>query len=478
MQFPEVERVMGKAGRAETSTDPAPLTMVETTVVLKPPSEWRKVPTWYSEWKWAPPWLLGVFGHITPDHISQETLVEQMDQALKIPGTTNAWTMPIRNRIDMLTTGIRTPVGIKIFGADLAKIEELGAAVERVLPKVRGTRSVFAERTTGGFFLDFALKRDELARYGISIDNAQMYVMNAIGGDPITTTVEGRERYTVNARYFRDFRSDLDSLNRVLVSTMDGRQQIPMAQIADIRLVPGPAMLRNENGLLNGYVYVDVAGRDIGSYVEEAKRVVRNEVQWPAGYTAVWSGQYESMERVKERLKVVVPVTLFLILMLLYLNTRSWVKTSIILLAVPFSAVGAIWLLYLLDYNISIGVWVGLIALMGVDAETGVFMLLYLDLAYQQMRGEGRMRTWNDLREAIIHGAVKRVRPKLMTVATMFLGLLPIMWSVGTGADVMKRIAAPMVGGIFTSFLLELTVYPAIYAIWKWHFEMKGGATA
>jgi len=471
--FPEVERVLGKAGRAETPTDPAPLSMMETTVVLKPQSQWRKVATWYSDWKWAPGWLVGAFRHITPDHISQEALVEEMDRALKIPGTTNAWTMPIRNRIDMLTTGIRTPVGVKIYGADLGKIEELGGQIERVLQKVPGTRSVFAERTTGGYFLDFELKRDQLARYGISVDGAQMHVMNAIGGDPITTTVEGRERYTVNVRYLRDFRSDPEALGRVLVSAMGGKQQIPMAQIADLRLVAGPSMLRNENGLLNGYVYVDVAGRDVGSYVEEAKKAVRDGIQWPAGYTVVWSGQYESMERVKERLKVVLPLTLFLILVLLYVNTQSWVKTGIILLAVPFSAVGAVWLLYLLDYNMSIGVWVGLIALMGVDAETGVFMLLYLDLAYQQARQHGQMRDWNDLRAAIIHGAVKRVRPKVMTVATMFLGLLPIMWSIGTGADVMKRIAAPMLGGIFTSFLLELTVYPAIYAIWKWHFEVK-----
>jgi Cu(I)/Ag(I) efflux system membrane protein CusA/SilA len=476
--FPEVERVLGKAGRAETPTDPAPLSMVETTVVLKPRSEWRKVATWYSDWKWAPGWLVAVFRRITPDHISQEALVEEMDQALKIPGTTNAWTMPIRNRIDMLTTGIRTPVGVKIYGADLGQIEKLGAEIERVLAQVPGTRSVFSERTTGGYFLDFELKRDQLARYGISIDEAQMHVMNAVGGDPVTTTVEGRERYTVNVRYLRDYRSDPAALGRVLVSAMGGKQQIPMAQIADIRMVAGPAMLRNENGMLNGYVYVDVAGRDIGSYVNDAKRAVSEKIQWPAGYTAVWSGQYESMERVKERLKVVLPLTLFLILVLLYMNTRSWVKTAIILLAVPFSAVGAIWLLYLLDYNMSIGVWVGLIALMGVDAETGVFMLLYLDLAYQQARQHGQMRNWDDLRNAIQHGAVKRVRPKVMTVATMFLGLLPIMWSIGTGADVMKRIAAPMLGGIFTSFLLELTVYPAIYAIWKWHFEVKGATTA
>ncbi len=475
LQFPEVVRVLGKVGRAETSTDPAPLSMFETTVVLKPRSEWRRVPTWYGDWRWAPEWLLAVFRRITPDRISQEALVEQMHEALKIPGTTNAWTMPIRNRIDMLTTGIRTPVGIKIYGPDLGKIEELGMAIERVLPQVPGYRSAFAERTTGGYFLDFVLKREELARYGISIKDAEMYVMNAVGGDAVTTTVEGRERYTVNVRYLRDFRSDVQSLNRVLVSSMDGKQQIPMAQLADIKLVSGPSMLRSENGMLVGYVTIDVAGRDIGSFVNDAKKVVREQIQWPAGYSAIWSGQYESMERVKERLKVVVPVTLFLIVMLLYINTKSWVKTSIILLAVPFSAVGAIWLLYLLDYNISIGVWVGLIALMGVDAETGVFMLLYLDLAYQHMKSQGLMNSWGELRAAIIHGAVKRVRPKVMTVACMFLGLLPIMWSVGSGADVMKRIAAPMVGGIFTSFLLELTVYPAIYAIWKWNFEMKRG---
>ncbi len=476
--FPEVQRVLGKAGRAETPTDPAPLSMVETTVVLKPKWEWRKVRTWYSDWTWAPDWLLAAFRHITPDHISQEQLVEEMDRALKIPGTTNAWTMPIRNRVDMLTTGIRTPVGVKIYGADLAQIERLGAEIERVLAKVPGTRSVFSERTTGGYFLDFELKRDALARYGISIDEAQMHVMNAVGGDPVTTTVEGRERYSVNVRYQRDFRSDPQALGRVLVSAMGGKQQIPMAELADIQLVAGPAMLRNENGLLNGYVYIDVAGRDVGSYVEEAKRAVRDQIRWPPGYTASWSGQYESMERVRERLKVVLPLTLFLILVLLYVNTKSWVKTGIILLAVPFSAVGAIWLLHLLGYNMSIGVWVGLIALMGVDAETGVFMLLYLDLAYQEARAHGQMRGWDDLRAAIHHGAVKRVRPKVMTVATMFLGLTPIMWSIGAGSDVMKRIAAPMLGGIFTSFLLELTVYPAIYAIWKWHFEVKGAPAA
>jgi Cu(I)/Ag(I) efflux system membrane protein CusA/SilA len=448
MRFPEVLRVMGKAGRAETPTDPAPLSMMETIVLLKPQSQWRK-------------------------NVSTDQLVNEMNEAARIPGVSNAWTMPIKNRIDMLTTGIRTPVGIKIYGADLIRIEELGRQIETVLSHVQGTRNVFAERTAGGYFLDFDLKRDQLARYGLSVDDAQMVVMNAIGGDNVTTTVEGRERYPVNVRYMRDFRSDVVRLGRVLVPAMGGRQQIPMAEIADLKLVSGPAMLRNENGLLNGYVYVDVNGRDVGGYVAEAKRVVQEKVALPAGYTLAWSGQYEAMQRVRERLKLVLPLTLFLVFLLLYLNTKSVAKTMLILLAVPFSAVGAIWLIYVLGYNMSIGVWVGLIALMGVDAETGVFMLLYLDLAFEEWRAQGRMRSLRDLQDAIRHGAVKRVRPKFMTVATMFAGLAPIMWSAGAGTDVMKRIAAPMIGGIFTSFILELVVYPAVYEVWKWHSQVK-----
>ena len=470
MRFPEVQQVLGKAGRAETSTDPAPLSMMETTILLKPKSQWRKVATWYESW---PAWIKPYCAHITPDHISTDTLIDEMNQALQIPGVTNAWTMPIKNRIDMLTTGVRTPVGIKIYGGDLAVIERIGAEIERVLPQVRGSRSVFAERTGGGYFLDFDLKRDQLARYGLSVDDAQMAVMSAVGGENVTTTIEGRERYPVNVRYLRDFRSDLGKLGRVLVPAMGGRQHIPLAQIADLKMVTGPAMLRDENGMLNGYVYVDVAGRDVGGYVAEAKQAVAREVKLPPGYSLVWSGQYEAMERVRERLKIVLPLTLFLIFLLLYLNTRSTAKTLLILMAVPFSAVGAIWLLYWLGYNLSIGVWVGLIALMGVDAETGVFMLLYLDLAFEERLREGRMRSQADLQEAILHGAVKRIRPKFMTVATMAAGLVPIMWSMGAGADVMKRIAAPMIGGIFTSFLLELVVYPAIYEVWKWHFHVK-----
>jgi Cu(I)/Ag(I) efflux system membrane protein CusA/SilA len=473
MTFPEVARVLGKAGRAETSTDPAPFSMMETVVELKPKSEWRKVPTWYDNW---PRWTKRICARITPDHISTEGLIDKMNEALRLPGVSNAWTMPIKNRIDMLTTGVRTPVGVKVYGPDLGQIERIGAQIERVLPQVAGTRSAFAERVGGGYFLDFDLKRDRLARYGLSVDDAQTVVMNAIGGDNVSTAIEGRERYPINVRYYRDSRSDLQRLGRALVPVMDGKMQIPMAEIATLKLTSGPSMLRNENGMLNGYVYVDVAGRDVGSYVAEAKRVVAEQVTLPPGYTLAWSGQYEAMQRVRERLKVVLPLTLFLIFLLLYLNTKSTAKTVLILMAVPFSAVGAIWLLYGLGYNMSIGVWVGLIALMGVDAETGVFMLLYLDLAYNERRLAGRMHTLADLREAIVEGAVKRIRPKFMTVATMFVGLAPIMWSVGAGADVMKRIAAPMIGGIFTSFLLELVVYPALYEVWKWHSVKRQAA--
>jgi Cu(I)/Ag(I) efflux system membrane protein CusA/SilA len=468
--FPEVESVLGKAGRAETSTDPAPLSMMETVIVLKPRDEWRMRETFYTDW---PDWTRPVLRRVSLDRISTEELIDEMNEALKLPGASNSWTMPVKGRIDMLTTGVRTPVGIKIYGSDLQRIQALGLELERLLPNVPGTRNVFAERTGGGYFLDFEWDRDQLARYGLAINDVQDVVMNAIGGENVTTTVEGRERYPVNVRYFRDFRSDLSSLERVLVPVMGGRMQIPIAQLGDIRIRSGPGMIRDENGLLSGYVYVDVAGRDVGSYVQEAKSLVASRVQMPAGFTMEWSGQYEAMERVKEKLAVVLPLTLFLILMLLYLNTRSLTKTAIIILAVPFSAVGAIWFLWLLGYNMSIGVWVGLIALMGVDAETAVFMLLYLDLAYDDAKKNGRLRSLRDLQDAILHGAVKRIRPKFMTVATMFVGLIPIMWATGTGADVMKRIAAPMIGGILTSFILELVVYPAIYEVWKWHGEVK-----
>jgi len=469
-QFPEVDRVLGKAGRAETATDPAPLSMLETVITLKPRSAWRHVDTWYSSW--APEWAKGVFRHITPDTISTEELVAQMNRALKIPGVSNAWTMPIRGRIDMLTTGIRTPVGLKIAGADLQRIQEIGADVEGLLKTVKGTRTVLAERTADGYFLDFKWDREQLARYGISVDDAQSVVENAIGGDNVSTVVAGRERYRVNVRYQRDFRSDLGALGRVPVPA-GGQRQLPLSDLAQISLATGPSMIRNEDGLLTGYVYVDLAGRDPGSYVEEANRLLRDRLKLPTGYSIAWSGQYEAMERVKERLKLVVPVTLFLICLLLYINTGSMPKTMIVLLAVPFSAVGAIWFLYFAGYNMSVAVWVGLIALLGIDAETGVFMLLYLDLAYEEARREGRLNSLGELREAIVHGAAKRLRPKFMTFATVCVGLFPIMWATGAGSDVMKRIAAPMVGGIFTSFVLELLVYPAIYEVWRWNTAVK-----
>jgi Cu(I)/Ag(I) efflux system membrane protein CusA/SilA len=383
-----------------------------------------------------------------------------------------AWTMPIKARIDMLTTGVRTPLGIKILGSDLTKIQDLGENIEMALKDVPGTTSVFAERTAGGYFLDFDIKRDALARYGLTIDDVEMVLTSAVGGENATTTVEGRERYPVSVRYLRDYRSDFGALDRTLVRTPTGTQ-VPMAQLADVRVLSGPGMIRDENGRLSGYVYVDVTGRDIGGYVADAKRAVAQNVKIPPGYQLVWSGQYELMQRVKDRLKLVVPITLFIVFLLLYFNTGSFTKTLIILLAVPFSAVGAIWFVYLLGYNMSIAVWVGLIALLGVDAETAVFMLLYLDLAYHEAKQKGQLKSWNGLREAIVHGAVKRLRPKVMTVACMAFGLIPIMWSTGAGADVMKRVAAPIIGGIFTSFILELIVYPPIFAIWKWHGEVK-----
>jgi Cu(I)/Ag(I) efflux system membrane protein CusA/SilA len=471
--FPEVDSVFGKAGRVESATDPAPYSMMETVVVLKPQAEWPKLSRWYSSW--APQWTQDVLRRFWPDHKSTQELIYGrggLNDALTMPGISNAWTMPIKARIDMLTTGVRTPLGIKILGSDLKEIEKVGEEVEMALKGIPGTTSIFAERTAGGYFLDFDLKRDQLARYGLSIGDAEDVLMSAVGGEQVTTTVEGRERYPVNVRYLRDYRSDIESLQRVLIATPGGAQ-IPLGQIADISLKTGPGMIRDENGRLSGYVYVDVSGRDIGSYVVDAKNAVKEKVSVPAGYQLVWSGQYEAMERVKQRLKIVVPITLFIVFLLLYFNTGSTVKTLIILLAVPFSAIGAVWFLYLLNYNMSIAVWVGLIALLGVDAETAVFMLLYLDLAYHDAIAKGRMRNWGDLREAIVIGAVQRLRPKVMTMACLLFGLLPIMWSVGSGADVMKRIAAPMIGGIITSFLMGLIVYPPIFAIWKWNFEVK-----
>lgn len=484
--FPEVVSVFGKAGRIDSSTDPAPFSMMETTVVLKPSDEWRLKSRFFSSW---PKPLRVILGHIWPEHISWEELTDEMDKALQIPGNVNAWTMPIKGRIDMLSTGVRTPIGIKIFGSSLDEIQRIGEQIETTLRAVPGTRSVFAERASGGYFVDITPDRKALARYGLTIDDLQGVIMTAIGGENITTTIEGRERYSINLRYPRDLRADLDQLQRVLVTARNmaggsdaasssvmkggaagngsGVIQIPMSELAEISLVNGPAMIRDENGMLAGYVYVDITGRDIGGYVEEAKQAVDKHVKRPTGYSLTWSGQYENMMRVRERLKVVIPVTILLIFLLLYMNTQSAFKSLVVMLAVPFSVVGAVWLMYLLGYNISIAAWVGMIALMGLDAETGVFMLLFLDLSFEDAKRKGLLRNLADLKEAVIHGAVKRIRPKMMTVAAASMGLMPIMWSVGAGADLMKRVAAPMVGGLFTSFLMELLVYPAIYLLWR-----------
>ena len=464
--FPEVERVFGKSGRADTSTDPAPFSMMETTIVLKPESEWREKDRFYSSW--APNFLKSIFRTVMPDHISYEELLAEMDEKLAMPGVTSrgAMTMPIKARIDMLSTGVRSPVGIKIFGADLKEIERIGEKIETIIKTIPGTSSVFAERTAGGYFLDFEPRRDQLARYGLTIGQLQMIIGSAVGGENITTTIEGRERYPVNLRYPRELRDSIEQLERILVPTATGAQ-VPLAQLADIKMIQGPSMLRDENGFLSGYVFVYMTGRDIGGYVEEAKKKVGEQLTMPTGYSLQWSGQYENMIRVKERMKILIPITLVLIFILLYANTRSIFKSCLVMLAVPFSAIGAIWLFYFLDYNVSIAAWVGMIALMGLDAETGVFMLLFLELSYDDAKKRNKLNNILELDEAIIHGAVKRARPKMMTVCAAFMGLLPIMWSTSAGSDVMKRIAAPMIGGLVTSFILELLVYPAIFKLWK-----------
>ncbi len=466
--FPEVEHVFGKIGRASTPTDPAPLEMVETIVKLKPQDQWPPVARERR--------LLGLHW-TTRRPRTWDELVSAMDHALQLPGTTNAWTMPIKTRIDMLSTGIRTPVGIKVFGPDLSVIERLGKEIEGVVAKIPGARSVYAERVTGGYYLDFTVRRREAARYGLTVGDVEDVVETAIGGMNVTTTVEGRERYPVNVRYPRGLRDDVQRLKRVLVPTPSGAQ-VPIVQLADIRVVAGPPSIKDEEGMLTGWVYVDLdPGRGVGGFVEQARARVAREVALPPGYALEWSGQFEYMQRAKKRLQIVVPLTVLVIFVLLFVNTGSWIKTGIVFLAVPFSLVGAVWLLWILGYNMSVAVWVGLIALAGVDAETGVIMLLYLDMAYAERAAAGRMRTLEDLEEAVMHGAVKRIRPKMMTVLCLFMGLLPIMWAspASAGADVMKRIAAPMVGGIVTSFILELLIYPAIFTVWKWRGEMRGG---
>ncbi|HVR27901.1 MAG TPA: CusA/CzcA family heavy metal efflux RND transporter [Thermoanaerobaculia bacterium] len=439
--FPEVVSVFGKMGRAETATDPAPIGMVETVVVLKPMEEWRQGLSW-------------------------DDLLREMDGKLRYPGMPGIWWMPIQTRIEMLSTGIRAPLGIKVFGDDLETIERTAVEVERLVAEIPGTRSAFADRSTGGFYVDVVTDRARAARYGLRVADINDVVMSAVGGMAISETVEGRERYPIAVRYAVEYRDRPQALGEVLVATSAG-VLVPLGQVADISFTTGPPMIRSEDGRLVGYVFVDPGNRPVADYVAEGRRAVAERLQLAAGVRLEWAGQFTYFERAKARLKVLVPVTLALVVLLLYLNTRSLVETGIVLLAVPFSLIGAVWLLWLLDYNLSVAVWVGLIALAGLDAETGVIMLLYLKIAWRERRDAGRLSTYADLREAIVDGAARRVRPKLMTVLTTMIALVPIMWSTGVGADVMKRIAAPMVGGLATSFLLELTIYPAIFALWK-----------
>ncbi|MBM3270205.1 MAG: efflux RND transporter permease subunit [Candidatus Sericytochromatia bacterium] len=448
---PEVASVFGKSGRAETATDPAPFEMFETTINLKPRDEWR--------------------AGMTP-----EKLIAELDLKMQFPGIRNAWTMPIKARLDMLSTGIRTPLGIKVLGNDLPDLQEVGNQLEATLSKVKGTRNVFAERVLGGYYYDLTVDRQAAARYGLTVGEVQDVIETAIGGMVVTTTVEGRERYTVLVRYARELRDTREKLARILVPAMGGAQ-VPLSQLAKLEVTMGPPVIRSEAGQLAAYVYVDVADPDFGGYVARAKAAVDREVKVPAGTVLDWSGQYENMQRARDRLQVVVPLTLGLIFLLLYLNFRTVAQTLIVLLSIPFSVVGSFWLLWALGYNLSVAVWVGLIALAGVAAETGVVMIVYLDEAYAARKRAGLLSTTGDLARAITEGAVQRVRPKMMTVCAIMLGLLPIMWGHGEGSDVMRRIAAPMIGGMISSTLLTLIVIPAIYMIWRSKGLARGPAT-
>jgi copper/silver efflux system protein len=444
--FPEVASVWGKAGRANTATDPAPTEMFETVINLKPPAEWRA-------------------------GVTMDSLIAELDKALQFPGVSNAWTMPIKARIDMLSTGIRTPIGIKVFGKDLNEMEQLAKQIEAVVKQVPGTTSAFAERITGGFYLNIEPDRAQLARYGLAVGDVQDVIGTALGAEMVTTTVEGRERFAVTVRYPRELRGNPEQIGReVLVPTMEGAM-IPLGQLASIEIAKGAPGIRTENALLSAYIYVDIRGRDIGSYVADARKAVNQQVKFPAGYYATWSGQFEAMERAIEKMKVVVPVTLLIIFLLLYLNFKRLTETLIVMLSVPFALVGGVWLMWLLGYNLSVAVAVGFIALAGVAAETGVVMLIYLDHAWEQAkancRAAGTTPSASDLYAAVMEGAVERVRPKMMTVVAIMAGLLPILWGTGTGSEVMSRIAAPMVGGMISSTVLTLAVIPALYALVK-----------
>ncbi len=484
--FPEVHTVFGKVGRAETSTDPAPFSMMETTVHLKPRGEWRKVRKDYS---YLPEWLRPLAEKLLGTHrrITYEELVEEMDRKMQFPGLQNAWTMPIRARIDMLTTGIRTPVGIKISGPDLKTIEEIGIHIEAILKTVAGTRSVYAERVAGGYFTDIKINREAIARYGLTVGEVQEVIQSALGGMNITRTVEGRERYPVNIRYPRELRDDLERIKRILVPVRGGGTSgmqsmgasspsvfhIPLGQLAEIKHTTGPAMIRDEDAMLTGYVYVDVTGRDIGGYVEKAKRVIQEKLKLPRGYYLSWSGQYEFQVRAKERLKILMPIVFFIIFILLYMTFHSISESIMVMLAVLYAMTGGLILQYLLGYNFSVAVWVGYIGLYGLAVETGVVMVIYLKEALNKRLMNGPV-TPQDIHEAAVEGSVLRLRPKLMTVGTTLMGLIPIMWSSGVGADVMKPIAAPILGGLVTSTIQVLIIMPVIFAMMKERALKKG----
>ncbi len=451
--FPEVENVFGKIGRAETATDPAPLSMIETTIMLKPESDWR-------------------------EGLTIDKLVDELNQAIQFPGLTNAWTMPIKTRIDMLSTGIKTPVGIKIMGEDLQVLSDIGEKVEAVIRNVPGTLSVYAERVTGGNFLDYEIRREEAARYGLTVGDVQDIIMTAVGGMNITQTVEGLERYPVNLRYGSELRDTPEKLQRILVPTPTGAQ-VPIAQLADIRIVKGPPVIKSENARNSAWVFVDLRGIDVGTYVKAAQQAVQEKIDLPPGYSLVWSGQYEYMVRAQKRLMLVVPMTLLLIFLLLYFNFKNVTESLLVMLSVPFSLTGGFWLMYILGYNMSVAVGVGFIALAGVAAETGVVMLIYLDISYRRFKEKyGDRFNRRHLNEAIEEGAALRVRPKMMTVVAIMAGLAPIMWSHGSGSEVMKRIAAPMIGGMVSATILTLIVVPVLYGIWKgWRLPEDGRKT-
>ncbi|MBD3223130.1 MAG: CusA/CzcA family heavy metal efflux RND transporter, partial [Caldithrix sp.] len=439
--FPEVDHVFGKIGRAETATDPAPLSMIETTIMLKPKDEWR-------------------------EGITMDKLIQELDASIQFPGLTNAWTMPIKTRIDMLSTGIKTPVGIKIMGPDLQTLSDLGQKISAALKDVDGTLSVFPDKTVGGNFLDFNINRQKAARYGLTVNDVQDVIMSAVGGMNVTQTVEGLERYPVNVRYSRELRDNISALKRVLISTPSGAQ-IPISHVADIEITKGPPVIKSENARRTAWLYVDLRDIDVGTYVQNAKKVVENEVDFPEGYNVLWSGQYEYMKRAEKRLQIVVPITLVIILLLLYFNFKNFTESFIVMLSLPFALIGGVWFIYLLGYNFSVAVGVGFIALAGLAAETGVVMLVYLDNVFKEWKNSGRLKSVSHLHSVVIEGAVERVRPKLMTVFTTMIGLMPILWGVGAGSQTMKRIAAPMVGGLVSSTLLTLIVIPAIYYLWK-----------